>query len=221
MGKTTGNNGDRDRTNFLKKWESRVIRQLCERMPDWVTPDMLTAIGLLGSIVVFLGLWLGTFAKVFLLLSIIGLAVQWFGDSLDGRLAYYRNTPRKWYGWALDINADWVSTCIIGLGFFFYLPNFKIVSFVFVVAYGGSMIVSLLRYKITDKYQIDTFFLGPTELRLLISLVLFVEIFRDETLLQFGFIGALVLITFNLIESFKVLRLGDERDKREKAAKTS
>ena len=211
--------GDRDRTNLLKNLESRLIEYLCERMPAWVKPDLLTATGLFGSLVVFFGLWSGTFAKVFLLLSIIGLAVQWFGDSLDGRLAYYRNTPRKWYGWALDINADWVSICVIGLGFYIYLPNFKIVSFVFVVAYGGSMIVSLLRYKITDKYTIDTFFWGPTELRILIALVLFVEIFRDDTLLQFGLIGALLLIFFNLLESLKVLRLGHERDKQEKAAK--
>jgi hypothetical protein len=213
--------GDRDRTNLLKNSESRAITYLCERMPEWVKPDMLTAVGFLGSVVVFLGLWLGTFGKIFLLLSIIGLAVQWFGDSLDGRLAYYRNTPRKWYGWALDINTDWVSTCIIGLGFFIYLPHFKIVSFVFVVAYGGSMIVSLLRYKITGKYQIDSFFLGPTELRILIALVLFIEIFREDTLLQFGLFGALLLIFFNLLESLKVLKLGNERDRQEKAAKNS
>lgn len=212
--------GDRDRTNLLKRLEYRIIQRLCECMPEWVKPDLLTATGFLGSLLVWFGLWLGTFAKIFLLLSIIGLAIQWFGDSLDGRLAYYRNTPRKWYGWALDINTDWVSACVIGLGFYIYLPTYKIVSFVFVVAYGGSMIVSLLRYKITDKYTIDTFFLGPTEVRILLALVLLVEIFRDNTLLQFGLIGSLLLIFFNLVESYKVLRLGNERDQREKAAKS-
>ena len=90
----------------------------------------------------------------------------------------------------------------------------------FVVAYGSSMIVSLLRYNITDKYYIDTFFWGPTELRILIALVLFVDIFRDDTLLQFGLVGALLLIFFNLLESLKVLKLGNERDQREKAAKS-
>ena len=213
---------ERERKNLLKNFERRLIEQLCERMPDWVTPDLLTATGFAGSLVIFLGLWLATFAKIALLISVIGLAIQWFGDSLDGRLAYYRNRPRKWYGWALDLNTDWVSACVIGLGFYYYLPpEHRIVSFVFVVAYGGSMIVSLLRYRITDKYTIDTFFLGPTELRVLIAFVLLIEIFRANTLLQFGLVGSLLLIIFNLLETYKVLKMGDQRDQQEKAAKTS
>ncbi len=51
----TDNNisGDRDRTNLLKNLESRLIEYLCERMPAWVKPDLLTAVGLFGSLVVF------------------------------------------------------------------------------------------------------------------------------------------------------------------------
>ncbi len=188
-------------------------------MPQAIKPDHLTAIGLLGSIIVFLGLVLAVGDKKYLFLSVAGFAVNWFGDSLDGRIAYYRNTPRKWYGWALDINVDWISACIIGLGFYYYFPEWKIVSFVFVVAYGGSMIVALMRYKISDRYTIDTMFVGPTELRIILCLVMIVEIFREDTLLQFAFAGSLVIMLLNLIDSFKVLKLGDARDKKEKAAK--
>jgi hypothetical protein len=155
----------------------------------------------------------------FLMLSILGLALHWFGDSLDGRLAYYRNTPRKWYGWALDITVDWTSACFIGLGFYFYLETFKIVAFVFVVAYGGSMIVALLRYRISDKYTIDTFMFGPTELRLLLAAVLLIEFYRPNTLLQFGFAGSLVLVIINTIDSYKVLKLADQKDRDLKMAK--
>lgn len=207
---------DRQRTNLLRNAEYRLIEQLCERMPRWVTPNMLTATGFLGSVVIFAGLCLANYFKGFLLLSIIGFAIQWFGDSLDGRLAYFRKTPRKWYGWTLDLNTDWVSACVIGLGFYFYLPeHHRIVAFVFVIAYGGSLIVSLLRYKVTDKYTIDTFFFGPTEVRILLSLVLLVEIFRTNTLFQFGLIGSLLLVTFNLFESYKVLKHADQRDREE------
>ena len=108
----------RKRTNILKETEFKTLEFLCPRMPKWVTPDLLTLIGLLGSVVVFSGLYLAIANKLFLILSVIGLALHWFGDSMDGRLAYFRNTPRKWYGWALDLNADWVSICIIGLGFY-------------------------------------------------------------------------------------------------------
>ena len=208
--------GSRERFNILKEAEFRTIEWLCERIPIWVKPDHLTAVGLLGAIVIFLGLIQAKQDKDYLLVCVLGFALNWFGDSLDGRIAYYRNTPRKWYGWALDINVDWISACIIGLGFYYYFPEWKIVSFVFVVAYGGSMIVALTRYKITNRYTIDTMFVGPTELRILLCLVMIVEIFRADTLLQFAFIGSLVIMLLNVIDSFKVFRLGDERDKTER-----
>ena len=211
---------DRQRSNLLKRAEARAIQSLCAAMPKWVYPDLLTAIGFCGSLVVCAGLWLARRGeRMFLLLSVAGLVLHWFGDSLDGRLAYYRNTPRRWYGWALDLNVDWTSACFIGLGFYFYLPSFKIVAFVFVVAYGGSMLVALLRYKVTDQYTIDTFKLGPTELRLLLAAVMLAEIYRPNTLLQFGFVGSLILVLINMIDSYKVLKLADHRDRQEKAAK--
>ena len=211
---------DRQRTNILKKAEARALQFLCAHMPKWVYPDLLTAFGFFGSLVVCAGLWLARHSdRRFLLLSIFGLAVHWFGDSLDGRLAYYRNTPRKWYGWALDINVDWTSACFIGLGFYFYLQTFRIVPFIFVVAYGGAMIVALLRYKVTDKYTIDSFMFGPTELRILLATVLFLELYRPDTLLQFGFAGSLILVIMNALDSYKVLKLADQKDRDLRTAK--
>lgn len=210
---------DRSRTNFLKEAEYTTIEFICRWMPRWVTPDMLTGFGVVGALVVFLGLHLASYSKMYLLVSVLGLVFHWFGDSLDGRIAYYRNTPRKWYGWALDIHADWISTIIIGLGFYFYLNVYQWIAFIFVVAYGGGMLVALLRYKINDKYIIDSQSFGPTELRILLALVLITEIFFSHILLGFGFIGSGLLILFNTLESIKVLEAGDLRDAQERAAK--
>ena len=210
-------NQDRERSNLLRSVEQRFVQYLCARLPQWVTSDMLTAFGFFGSFVICAGLWLGESNRFFLLLAISGLAIHWFGDSLDGRLAYYRNRPRKWYGWALDINADWTSACIIGLGFYLYLPAYKIMAALFVAVYGGAMIIALLRYKITNQYQIDSFYFGPTELRLLLATVLLAEIFRPDTLLQFGVAGSLLLIVFNVIESCRLLKSGDQKDRDEKS----
>ena len=209
----------RERTNLLKSLEFKTIELLCQVMPRWVKPDMLTALGLVGSLTICLGLILSTGNKWYLLLSIFGFAVQWFGDSLDGRLAYYRNTPRKWYGWSLDINADWISACIIGLGFYIYFPVYKFVAFAFVVAYGGAMILSLLRYKIANKYTIDAFSFGPTELRIIISFFMILEIFWSGALIVFAAVGSILIMGINLYDSYKVLKLGDYRDRLEKNKK--
>jgi phosphatidylglycerophosphate synthase len=91
---------ERHRQNLLMQLEARVITWLCGRMPEWVTPNRLTAFGLAGAGVVFTALLLGSLNRWWLLGGIIGLAIQWFGDSLDGRLAYYRGKPRKWFGFS-------------------------------------------------------------------------------------------------------------------------
>lgn len=188
-------------------------------MPSWVNPDMLTTTGILGSVIIAIGMVLGVDNPYWLLLSVVGFAIQWFGDSLDGRLAYYRNIPRKWYGWALDINADWISASIIGLGFYFYFPSWKVVAFLFVVAYGGSMILALMRYKIADKYVIDTHLLGPTELRIIISIFLLAEILFTGILWKFALVGSILLMIINFCDSLQIFKLGDERDITEKAMK--
>lgn len=211
----------RERKNILKELEFTTIEFLCKIMPKWVFPDLLTGIGLFGSVIISAGLVLAVQNRLWLFLSVFGFAVQWFGDSLDGRLAYYRNIPRKWYGWSLDINADWIGICIIGLGFYFYFPDYKIISYIFVVAYGGSMIVSLMRYKIANVYVIDAGIMGPTELRILISLFMIAEIYFPGVLQIFGLVGSGILMLINLIDSFKVMTLGDLRDIEERKAKAA
>ncbi len=181
-------------------------------MPRWITPNILTAIGLLGAAMIFASLSLGIENKQWLLLGIFGFLVNWFGDSLDGRLAYFRNIPRKWYGWALDINVDWIALSLIGLGFYCYLEQHKILAFLFVIGYGGTMIASLIRYKITDKYSIDAGLVGPTEIRVLLIMVLGIEMFMDQVVYYFALLVCPVLIILYLLEIRKVVQLGDEKD---------
>ncbi|MBK8624046.1 MAG: CDP-alcohol phosphatidyltransferase family protein [Saprospiraceae bacterium] len=209
----------RKRTNILKKYEQSTIEYLCSIMPSWISSDILTFIGFLGSIVISIGLYFGNFNKIWLILSIFGFAIQWFGDSLDGRLAYWRNTPRKWYGWALDITVDWLSICIIGFGFYYYMDSYKYISFIFIFAYGWAMINTLLRYKITDAYSIDTNLMGPTELRIIICTFMIIEYFVPSTLIVFALVGSLILIYFNITDLIMILKAGDIRDMKEKAEK--
>lgn len=212
---------DRNRTNILKNSEQKTIRFLCERLPLWMTPDVLTAIGFLGSIMVFLGFWFGRTDSHFLLVSVVGFAIQWFGDSLDGRIAYYRDIPRKWYGFSLDMTMDWLSTILIGLGFFFYLPeDHRIYVYTFIVAYGWTMIIALLKYKVTDKYEIDTEAgFGPTELRIILCTLIGLEAFFPFILAYVSLLLNVILYVINGFDFIKLLKLANARDAEEKLAK--
>lgn len=211
---------DRKRTNLLRIPEQAAIAFCCRYMPPFITPDMLTATSLLASIIIFYGFWLAKDNSYFFAVSIFGFALQWFGDSLDGRIAYYRNIPRKWYGFALDMCMDWASTVLMGLGFYFYLPDeYKIVAFIFIACYAWIMILTLMKYKITGSYSIDSGLLGPTELRIGICIVLLVSMFYPAVLIGFACIIVSVVTVIDFIEFKNVLKLGDLRDKEENAKK--
>lgn len=210
---------DRERTNILRKGEQSLILFLLKKVPAWVSPNIMTGIGMFGSLIVFSAFILAHFYdRNYLLLGILGFFINWLGDSLDGRLAYYRETPRKWYGFALDIIMDWLSIILIGFGYYFYAEGFtQILAFLFVVLYGWSMIISQLRYKITGHYQIDSGRLGPTELRVIISIILIAETFIEGSITYFAVAVVALLLTINIIDTFKLLKAGDAKDREEKA----
>lgn len=209
---------DRERTNILRGGEQKLILFLLKKLPAWVTPNFMTGIGMLGSVVVFVAFILAHyFGSFYLLIGIPGLLINWLGDSLDGRLAYYRNIPRKWYGFSLDIVMDWLSIVLIGFGYYFYaIGIYQLLAFLFVVLYGWSMIIALLRYKITGAYQIDSGHLGPTELRVIISLILLAESHTPGIISYFAVAMSALLLIINIVDTQKVLKDGDTRDKADK-----
>lgn len=216
--------GDRPRTHLLKKYEQAAISRLVRIIPSFCSPDMMTGIGFFGSLLVFASLAAARFySPAFLWMAVAGFAINWFGDSLDGRLAYYRNIPRKWYGFSLDVVMDWLSTAVTGLGAFIYMTGEwgKALAFLVVVMYGWAMIISQLQYKITGTYQIDAGIMGPTEFRIVLSLMIGIEFFYTGSLVYLLGIALAALLVINILNSKKLLSLADIADKKEKTDRKS
>ena len=211
----------RHRTNLLKRSEQKALAYLVQRIPSWMSSDMLTFIGFIGSLTTMLSFILAKYVqREYLLLGVLGFAINWFGDSLDGRFAYYRNRPRKWYGFSLDITVDWITTVLIGTGFIIYTDGvLEMLGFGFVVMYGWAMITTLLKYKITDKYTIDTGLFGPTEARVLISLILVLEVLYPNSINFSVIFACAFLFVVNIIDTVNLLRLADARDITEREKK--
>jgi hypothetical protein len=210
---------DRHRTNLLKTSEQRFIAFLVQHIPSWINSNALTAIGLAGSLVTTTGFILALYVhRSLLLLGILGFFINWFGDSLDGRLAYFRNKPRKWYGFSLDYTVDWLTNIFIGLGYIVYVGGqWELLGFCFVVLYGWAMMTALLRYNITNEYTIDSGLLGPTEVRIIISFFLLLEVLVKGSIIYSGIAACLILFVVNLADFRKLLRMADRRDKDEQA----
>lgn len=212
---------DRERTNVLKKYEQKALSYLVTIIPKWITSNGLTAIGFVGSAITCASFVVAHFfGTPFILFSLLGLFINWFGDSLDGRLAYYRNKPRKWFGFTLDLIVDWLGTILMGLGIMVYLEGpWEFAAYAFVVLYGWSMIIAIHRYKITDSYSIDSGILGPTEVRIIIGLLFVLEVIIPNSLLVTSIIACSALFIFNLSDTIHLLKLADLRDKHDKLAK--
>lgn len=211
----------RDRTNLFKDSEQKSIAYLVQRVPKWLSSDMLTAIGFLGSIITFISFLLGYYIHpAFLLFGVFGYFVCWFGDSLDGRIAYYRQIPRKWYGYSLDITVDWLGIILMGLGFIVYVDGlWELIGFGFVVLYGWEMITTTVKYKITGKYSIDSGLFGPTEVRIILSLILIIEVVFHNSIQYISLVATVLLLVSNLINTHRLLRVADDCDLNEKVKK--
>lgn len=209
---------DRIRTNLLRVPEQKALAWLVTRIPSWISSDMLTFIGLLGSLTVLLSFILAHYISTnLLLLGILGLIINWFGDSLDGRLAIYRNRSRKWYGFALDLVTDWISIFLIGFGCIVYINGtWELLGYAFVVLYAWGIITTLIKYKITGEYNIDPGIFGPTEGRILVMFIFLFEVLVPGSIIYT--LAALSTLVFfiDIFDTAKLLRLADRRDKREK-----
>ena len=207
----------RKRTNILKGCEQKTIAYLVAKIPKWISSDLLTLIGILGNIIVSVSFLLAKYYnKTYLLIGILGFFISWFGDSLDGRIAYYRNKPRKWYGFTLDFTMDWIGIVLIGLSFIVFLDNsWKILGYLFVTLYGWEMMTALMRYKVTGKYSIDSGIFGPTEVRIIISIVLIIEVIFNRSIIFFAIIADIGLLIANIMDFIKLLKSSDNRDKQE------
>lgn len=212
---------DRTRTNLLKKGEQNLIAFFVQRIPSWISSNMLTGFGFFGSFIVFASFILAHFLnRNFLLLGVLGFMVNWFGDSLDGRLAYYRKIPRKLYGFALDITIDWISIIIIGCGYIVYSRGiWELMGYGFVVMYGWEMIIVLMRYKITGEYSIDAGKFSPTEARILISAIMVLEVLVPGSIGYSAAVAVAALFIINVVDTRKLTKVADSIDKKENEKK--
>jgi len=155
------------RTNdiLLGPLERPALHWLAFHMPAWVNPDILTAIGVIGGLVIFGGYILTNYNPVFLWLVNLGLIINWFGDSMDGTLARYRNIQRPRYGFFIDHSVDAVIEVLIvlGLGLSPYV-RFDLAA-VALVAYLLLSVMVYIQQIVTNEFRISYGKLGPTEVR--------------------------------------------------------
>ena len=164
-----GNIKDHKRVNdiLLGPLERPALQWLAAHLPEWMTPDIMTVIGIIGALVILIGYVLSQFHPAFLWLSTVGYIINWFGDSLDGTLARHRHIERPKYGFYIDHVTDVLTEIIIilGLGLSPYI-KFSVASMC-CIAYIAMSVLVYVRMNVIGEFKISYGKLGPTEIRIL------------------------------------------------------
>jgi archaetidylinositol phosphate synthase len=156
--------------SFLANLEKRTLIWLAARTPAWINSDHLTLLGLVSMAGAGAAYWWSGSNRIGLVLVILCLALNWFGDSLDGTLARFRDHSRPRYGFYVDHVVDAFSALFLlgGLGLSGYMA--PAVALGLLVAYLMlSVEIYLASYTLGD-FKISYFKMGPTELRILLSI---------------------------------------------------
>jgi phosphatidylglycerophosphate synthase len=157
-------------SSILSPLEKRTLHWLAARMPARVNSDHLTSLALLAMLGAGLSYWLASVTPLGLLLVVVCLAVNWFGDSLDGTLARFRHQQRPRYGYYVDHIVDAFGALFLlgGLALSGYMH--PAIAFSLLIAYFLLSIEVFLAAHSLGRFKITYFNLGPTELRILLSI---------------------------------------------------
>lgn len=158
----------REPSFLLAKPEKRVLRWIAARLPRWVLPDDLTALGVIAALGICVAYQLSNEDIVWLWAASGLLVLQWLGDSLDGTLARVRRIERPTYGYYIDHLVDAVATAAIGIGLGLSPLMLLSIGTLIVVAYLILSINVYLESYAFGRFSIGYGLVGPTEVRLIL-----------------------------------------------------
>ena len=159
----------REHRSLLASAEKRLLIRIARRLPASIHSDHLSALALLamlaaGPAFVFIPLtpWA---AAAFIAL----LAINWFGDSLDGTVARVRDQQRPRYGYYVDHVIDLVGTAALLAGMAASGLMTPTIAFALLAVYFMVAAESFLGTHSLGVFRMSFAGFGPTELRLLLA----------------------------------------------------
>ena len=160
---------ERDLRSSTADVEKRLLVAIARRLPAWVGPDHLTALGVISMGGAGLCYRLVPLSPVALIGVNLFLFLNWFGDSLDGTLARVRCRQRPRYGFYVDHVLDAMGSILLLAG----LAGSEIVSpgaaFALLIAYLLLQVHIALKAHTTRVFQIAFLGVGGTESRMALA----------------------------------------------------
>ncbi len=160
----------REYGGLLAAPEKKALLWLAQRTPRWINSDHLTLLGLFSMVGAGLAYWTASRNKYALLLVVVSLFLNWYGDSLDGTLARFRNCQRPRYGYYVDHVIDLFGTTALlaGLAFSGYMNH--LITLALLAAFVLVEAEVFLATHVHQVFKLSCFRIGPTELRIVLAI---------------------------------------------------
>jgi archaetidylinositol phosphate synthase len=156
----------REHNSVLAASEKRLLVRIAAKLPRWINSDHLTFTGAAAMLGIGACYWAGGSA---LWLVIPLLAVNWFGDSLDGTLARVRRQERPRYGYYVDHVLDAIGfACLFG-GLMLGGHMTATIGLGFLAAYYLLIAEISMATHARGTFKMAFMRVGPTELRILLA----------------------------------------------------
>jgi archaetidylinositol phosphate synthase len=175
----------RIQASLLANVEKPCLIWIARRLPAWVGSDHLTALGALAMLGAGVSFWMAPGRPLALLAVVFFLAVNWFGDSLDGTVARVRHQERPRYGFYVDHVLDVIGVLLLFSGLVAGGYMTPLVGAGFLVAYYLLNVEIALATHTVGTFRISYWKMGPTEMRILLS-VGTLQLLRSPDVALFG-----------------------------------
>ena len=139
-------------------------------LPASIHSDHLTGLALAAMMLAGIGFWLARWDVRAVWMVVAALAINWFGDSLDGTLARVRGVERPRYGFYVDHVLDIVGITFLLTGLAcsgFMTPVIALSLLVAYLLVAGEV---FLATAVRGVFRISFAGLGPTELRIVLAI---------------------------------------------------
>ena len=172
----------REHNSVLAASEKRLLVNIASRLPAWINSDHLTFTGAVAMLGIGVCYWAGGGA---LWMVIPLLALNWFGDSLDGTLARVRKQERPRYGYYVDHVLDAVGfACLFG-GLILGGHMSPAIGLGFLAAYFLLISEISMATHARGKFKMAFMKVGPTELRIILAAGT-IQLMRSDSFLMLG-----------------------------------
>src|SRR5882762_4957470 len=171
----------REQTSILAPLERAALRGLARRMPRWVNSDHLSLLGLVAMFMA--GVCYAASGQNPLMLHLVNVFIflNWFGDSLDGTLARYRDRQRPRYGFYVDHIIDTFGALffIFGLALSGFMSE-RVAAALLIVFFMLAINSYLAAYAL-GVFKISHWKMGPTEMRIILMIGNAYLLYRPHT----------------------------------------